>query len=446
MTAELICVGTELLLGNILNTNAQYLSRELADLGINVLRQSVIGDNPARLEDWVNDAKSRCDILIFTGGLGPTADDLTKETVARCYGDTLQFDEEEWQKIAAFFAKIERPLTPNNRKQAMVPTIGEKVINNWGTAPGAWFAQDGKYAVLMPGVPREMKAMWQEGVKPRLLAMQNETLTSITLRVLGGESGLEHTVRDLLQSENPTAAIYCKTGECEIRITARAASAEKGEKLCAAYAKKFYDVLGAAVYDVDVQGIETTLVQLLSAQGKTACTAESCTGGMVAQRITDVAGASAVFGAGYVTYASAQKTKMLGVDPAVIKQYNVVSAPVAAQMAVGALAASGADYAVSVTGLAGPTGGDARRPVGTIYLAVASADGAPVWVGRLVVGNANRTGIRQRASQTALEFLLRRAQGLGSDLLGVGTVYEICPAQTKEQAALHHMNMHFLPE
>ncbi len=445
MTAELICVGTELLLGNILNTNAQYLSRELADLGINVMRQIVIGDNPARLEEWVNDAKSRCDILIFTGGLVPTADDLTKETVARCYGDTLAFDEVEWQKIVAFFEKIERPMTPNNRKQAMVPTVGEKVINNWGTAPGAWFAQDGKYAVLMPGVPREMKAMWQEGVKPRLLAMQNATLTSITLRVLGGESWLEYTVRELLESENPTAAIYCKTGECEIRITARAETTEQGEKLCAEYAKKFYDILGEAVYDVDVEGIGTTLVRLLTQQGKTVATAESCTGGSIAQRITDVAGASAVFHAGYVTYSAAQKTSMLGVDPAVIAAYNVVSAPVAAQMALGALAASGADYAVSTTGLAGPDGGDEIRPVGTIYLAVASKQSDEVWVGRLVVGNANRTGIRQRASQAGLEFILRKAQGLTIEHLGVSTAYALPVAEINCNTTLQKMNEVFVP-
>ncbi len=408
MTAELICVGTELLLGNILNTNAQYLSRELADLGINVLRQSVIGDNPARLEEWVNDAKSRCDILIFTGGLGPTADDLTKETVARCYGDTLAFDEGEWAKITAFFNRVQRPITENNRKQAMVPTVGEKIVNNWGTAPGAWFAQDGKFAVLMPGVPREMKAMWQEGVKPRLLAMQNATLTSITLRVLGGESWLENAVGALLENENPTAAIYCKTGECEIRITARAATTQEGEKNCHAYAKKFYEILGDAVYDIDVEGIEETLLHTLRVQGETIATAESCTGGMVAERITRIAGASAVFAAGYITYSEAHKTKALGVLPETIAQYNVVSAPVAAQMAVGAQRASGAHYAVSVTGLAGPDGGDAVRSVGTVYLAVANAD--EVWVNRIIVGNANRQAIRQRAAQAALELALRMAQ------------------------------------
>ena len=203
MTAEIISVGTELLLGNILNTNAQYLSRELAALGITVRRQSTIGDNHGRLADFVNEAKQRCDLLVFTGGLGPTADDLTKETVAACFGDTLTFDPEEWQKIVDFFTRTGRETTPNNRKQAMVPVLGHKVVNHHGTAPGAWFEQDGHCAVLMPGVPHEMKAMWEESVRPLLLARQSCALHSLTLRVLGGESNLEYRVRPLLETQTP---------------------------------------------------------------------------------------------------------------------------------------------------------------------------------------------------------------------------------------------------
>lgn len=187
MTAEIICVGTELLLGDIVNTNAQFLSRELAELGISVLHQHVIGDNPERLQELVCQASRRSDLLVFSGGLGPTEDDLTKETVARAFGDTLHFDEEEWQKILAFFARTNRKPTPNNRKQAMVPTRGHKIINDHGTAPGAWFEDaQGHCAVLMPGVPREMKAMWTEQVRPALQKRQNCTIHSRTLRVLGG--------------------------------------------------------------------------------------------------------------------------------------------------------------------------------------------------------------------------------------------------------------------
>ena len=409
MTAEIISVGTELLLGNILNTNAQYLSRELAALGITVRRQSTIGDNQDRLADFVNEAKQRCDLLVFTGGLGPTADDLTKETVAACFGDTLTFDPEEWQKIVDFFTRTGRETTPNNRKQAMVPVHGHKVVNHHGTAPGAWFEQDGRCAVLMPVVPHEMKAMWEESVRPLLLARQSCALHSLTLRVLGGESNLEYRVRPLLENQNPTAAIYCKTGECEIRITARARSNEDGEKMCRAYAKKFYDMLGDAVYDEDVAGLEETVVHTLQEKGLTIATAESCTGGLIAQRLTSVSGSSEVFGYGFVTYWEQAKAKLVGVDPAVIEKYNVVSAPVAAQMALGAAKASGADIAVSVTGVAGPTGGDEVRPVGTVYLG-AARDGVAC-VKKLFVSRPDRALVRARAAQAALELALRLAQG-----------------------------------
>lgn len=437
MTAEIISVGTELLLGNILNTNAQYLSRELAALGITVQRESTIGDNHDRLADFVNEAKSRCDLLVFTGGLGPTADDLTKETVAACFGDALAFDAGEWEKITAYFTRTGREITPNNRKQAMVPVHGHKIINNHGTAPGAWFEQDGRCAVLMPGVPSEMKAMWEEGIRPLLLARQSCTLHSITLRVLGGESNLEYRVRPLLENENPTAAIYCKTGECEIRITARAATDAEGEKMCRAYAKKFYDLLGDAVYDEDVAGLEETLVHTLKQQGLTLSTAESCTGGMIAQRITSVSGSSEVFGYGFVTYWEQAKAKLVGVDPKTIAKYNVVSAPVAAQMALGAAAVSGADIGISVTGLAGPTGGDAVRPVGTVYLG--AARGGTVYVKKLFVSRPDRALVRARAAQAALELALRLAQGkvpAGTKLLA--------GAQQHDPAALDKLDAELL--
>ena len=409
MTAEIISVGTELLLGNILNTNAQYLSRELAELGITVRRQCTIGDNHGRVAVFVNEAKQRCDVVVFTGGLGPTADDLTKETVAACYGDTLEFDPVEWEKIVAFFTRTHRETTPNNRKQAMVPVHGRKVVNRHGTAPGAWFEQDGRCAVLMPGVPHEMKAMWQEEVRPLLLARQNCALHSLTLRVLGGESNLEYRVRHLLENANPTAAIYCKTGECEIRITARAETDTEAEKMCRAYATKFYDLLGDAVYDEDVAGLEETVIHTLQARDLTLATAESCTGGLIAQRLTSVSGSSEVFGFGFVTYWEQAKAKMVGVDPAVIAKYNVVSAPVAAQMALGAAETAGADIAVSVTGVAGPTGGDAVRPVGTVYLGAARGD--TVYVKKLFVSRPDRAMVRARAAQAALELALRLAQG-----------------------------------
>ena len=208
MEAEIICVGTELLLGDIVNTNAQYLSQQLAMLGISVMHQHVVGDNAHRLRELVRQAMQRSQLLIFSGGLGPTADDLTKETVAQAFGDPLHFDEEEWAKITAHFARTHRPITENNRKQAMVPTHGHKLVNDCGTAPGCWFETETCCAALMPGVPHEMKAMWQLQVLPVLLKKQNCALHSMTLRVLGGESQIESQVSDLLANANPTAAIY----------------------------------------------------------------------------------------------------------------------------------------------------------------------------------------------------------------------------------------------
>ena len=413
MTAEIISVGTELLLGNILNTNAQYLSRELADLGITVQRESTIGDNHGRLADFVNEAKSRCDLLVFTGGLGPTADDLTKETVAACFGDELAFDEAEWDKITSYFARTGRETTPNNRKQAMVPTKGHKIINNHGTAPGAWFEQDGRCAVLMPGVPHEMKAMWTESVRPLLMERQNCTLHSVTLRVLGGESDIEYKVRDLLENPNPTAAIYCKTGECEIRVTAREATEQAAEAACNARIAEFKEILGAAAYDVDVPALEYTVVRALREHGLHAAAAESCTGGMIAERLTNVPGSSEVFGYGFVTYAEAAKQKLLGVDAAVIEKYNVVSGPVAAAMAFGAARESGAELAVGITGLAGPGGALPGKPVGTVYLAGADTRTDTGYLMRLTLGGyQDRQIIRTRAALYALDMLRRMALGL----------------------------------
>lgn len=414
MTAEIICVGTELLLGDIVNTNAQFLSRELAELGISVLHQHVIGDNPERLRELVTQARSRSDLLVFSGGLGPTEDDLTKETVAEAFGDTLHFDEEEWDKIVAFFARTHRTPTENNRKQAMVPTRGHKIINDHGTAPGAWFEDaQGHCAALLPGVPREMKAMWTEQVRPALQRRQNCTIHSRTLRVLGGESSIASKVAPLFESANPTAAIYCKTGESEIRVTAREATAEAAQRACDEYLEKFRAILGDAAYDVDVPALEYTVVRVLREKGLHAATAESCTGGMIAQRLTNVPGASEVFGYGFVTYAEEAKQKLLGVDEALIRHYNVVSGPVAVAMAFGAARAAGAELAVGITGIAGPGGALPGKPVGTVYLAGADTRTGQGWLLRLTLGGYHdREIIRTRAALYALDLLRCMALGL----------------------------------
>lgn len=411
MKAEIIAVGTELLLGDILNTNAQFLSQELAAMGITVLHQHVIGDNAARLGELVEMAKSRSELLIFSGGLGPTADDLTKETVADCYHDTLRFDEEEWAKITGFFARMGRETTPNNRKQAMVPVRGKKLPNQNGTAPGVWFEDEGHIAILLPGPPSELRPLWKDVAAPMLAAWQNCVLHSVVLRVCGpGESEVEAKVGHLFENANPTAAIYAKTGETIIRITARAPSDAEAEKLCRDYAKNFYELLGDAVYDEDVNGMEDTLVRILTQKGLTIATAESCTGGLVSQRITGVAGASEVFRYGFVTYANEAKQKLLGVEEELLAKHGAVSSQTAAAMAFGALDAAGADIALALTGIAGPGGGSPEKPVGLVY--IAAAHGNTVWIKKLQLGGRSRETVRLRASQQALDMARRLALGL----------------------------------
>ena len=415
MQAEIICVGTELLLGDILNTNAQFLSRELAALGIFVYQQSVVGDNPERLTKLVQDAKARSELLIFTGGLGPTDDDLTRETVAAAFGDTLVLDQEQLvllrEKMAANGC-----MPKNNEKQAMIPQKGQILPNSCGTAPGAVFYEGDKMAVLMPGVPFEMEAMFTQSVRPLLGQRQNGTLRSTVLHVVGiGESALEEQVRDLLAGENPTAALYAKSGEVAVRITAFGKTEAEAAALADTLVLRFHERLGAAIYsDKEAATLESTVVALLDQQKKRVAVAESCTGGLLCARLTSVPGASGVFDCGAVTYAPWAKRKLLGVKPAAIKKYTVVSSVVAAQMATGMRKAAKADFALAITGYAGPGADEAAgKPVGTVYIAL--ADEKRVTVRRIFVQNATRDRVRRMASQHALDLLRRRLAGLPTE-------------------------------
>ncbi len=419
LKAEIICVGTELLLGDILNTNAQFLAKELAALGITVHHQWVVGDNEGRLAQLVGEAMERSDLLVFSGGLGPTADDLTKETVARCFDDTLQLEPSILEAIQAYFAATGRHMPPHNEKQAMVPQKGGWFENHNGTAPVVWFQKDAKRAVLLPGPPSELKPLWTEQVRPFLSDGQQRVLHSLTLRITGiGESHVEEKVGHLFENENPTAAIYAKTGEVQIRITARAASHEEGERACRAYAEKFRAILGDVIYGEDANDLEHTLVQTLTEKGLTVATAESCTGGLVSQRITQVPGSSEVFGFGFCTYANEAKHKLLGVSEATLATVGAVSRQTAAQMALGAARVSGADIAVSLTGIAGPGGGTDEKPVGLVY--VGAARGDEVYVAKLLLGNRDRQSIRISAANRALDYARRLALRLpmpGADKL-----------------------------
>lgn len=413
MQAEIICVGTELLLGDIVNTNAQYLSRQLASLGIFVYQQSVVGDNPERLARLVSEAKQRSELLIFSGGLGPTADDLTKETVAPIFGDELILDEAELAALKQKFAA--RGCMPrNNEKQAMAPKNGKTLPNSCGTAPGAVFYDEDKIAVLLPGVPFEMEAMFSQSVRPLLQKRQTGVLLSAVLHVVGiGESALEEKISDLLSGENPTAALYAKAGEVAVRITAFGENEAEAAAKRDALTLRFHERLGAAIYSEEENAtLESTVVKLLNRQKKRVAVAESCTGGLVCQRITAVPGASGVFDCGAVTYAPWAKRKLLGVKPAAIKKHSVVSSVVAAQMAVGIRKEAKADFSVAITGYAGPGGGDdaAGKPTGTVYIAVAQEK--TVTVRRIFLPGATRAWVRQMASQNALDMLRRTLLGL----------------------------------
>lgn len=410
MKAEIISVGTEILLGDIVNTNAVFLAQQLAELGYGVYYQTVVGDNPERLAQVVKQAKDRSNIVLLTGGLGPTDDDLTKQTVAAIFSDTLVLDQEELDRIEGFFAKRGVPMAENNKKQAMMPKNGEKLLNPNGTAPGVMFVDGDSKAFLMPGPPSEMKPMFLEQVRPRLIKGQEQTIHSLTLRITGiGESDLETLVYDLLQSENPTAALYAKTGEVHLRITARANTVEHAEKMCQEKAELFRNVLQGKIYSENGDDLETTVVKIIANQNKTLATAESCTGGLLSQRITSVSGSSEVFGFGVCTYSNEMKQKILGVSAQTLENYGAVSQQTACEMAKGSMNYAKADYGVGITGLAGPGGGSEEKPVGLVYIAVCNAQG--VTVKRTFWADRSRQSVREMAAQTALDMIRRLALG-----------------------------------
>lgn len=408
MNAEIIAVGTELLLGDIVNTNAQYLSKKLAELGFSVYFQSVVGDNAARLEELAQQAKQRSDIVIYSGGLGPTEDDLTKETVAKVYEDTLTFDPKQFEKIQQFFQSCGKQMPHNNKKQAMVPTNGHILDNKNGTAPGVIFEHEGKIAILLPGPPSEMCLMFEQSVMPYLQKLQKSVLFSRVLRVYGiGESALETKTAHLLQKENPTSALYAKTAEVVVRITAKAENTEKAKVLCDEIAQEFYQIAGDCLYAEGEQTLEETVVKILTQKNYQLSTAESCTGGLLSQRITAVAGSSNVFSCGICSYGNSIKQKLLNVAEDTLQQHGAVSIETALEMAKGSLNISGSDIAVGITGIAGPTGGTADKPVGLVYVAI--ADQKSRWVTRFYLPNRSRETVRFAATQKALDMVRRWA-------------------------------------
>ncbi|MGN0468134.1 MAG: competence/damage-inducible protein A [Acutalibacteraceae bacterium] len=386
MTCELISVGTELLLGDIVNTNAQYLSQKLASLGIDVMFQHTVGDNEKRLEDALCDALSKSDMVITTGGLGPTADDLTKEVCAKLFSLPLELDEESLEHIKTYFKNKNLPMVKSNEKQAMMPKGSIILKNNNGTAPGCIMEKNGKIIVVLPGPPREMQPMFENEVAAYLSRFTQGVIKSHSVRTFSiGESAMAEKVKDLLNMKNPTVAPYAKSGEALLRVTAKAKTNEEAEQLILPVVEKIKNRLGDLVYAVDASSIEEATVAILKEKKLKAACAESCTAGLVAKRITDIPGASQVFECGIVSYSNEIKHKVLGVDEKALEKYGAVSEIVAAQMAYGAIKASGADIAVSVTGIAGPESDETGKEVGLIYIGV--TDGKLVCVKKLKTGH-----------------------------------------------------------
>lgn len=383
-SAEILCVGTELLLGDIINTNAAYLSQRLAELGIPVYHQSVVGDNPKRLADELSAAFGRADLVIMTGGLGPTCDDLTKETVASLFGDPLVMDAEALDFIKTYFKNRGIVMTPNNEKQALVPEGCIVFHNDCGTAPGMAIEGgcgsplEGRAAILLPGPPREMKAMFEKSALPYLKSRTDSALVSKNVQLIGiGESTAESILRPLIdESENPTIAPYAKAGEVRMRVTAKASSPDEASAMCDALIERIRATeVGKFIYGVDIGSIENAVLIKLRAEGKTLASAESCTGGFIAKRITDIPGSSDVFVGSAVTYANEAKIKMLGVAPETLEKWGAVSEAVAIEMADGIRRALGADVGISTTGIAGPGGGSDEKPVGTVWIAISTEKG-----------------------------------------------------------------------
>ncbi|MBQ9086758.1 MAG: competence/damage-inducible protein A [Clostridia bacterium] len=383
-TAEILCVGTELLLGDIVNTNAAYLSRKLAELGIHVYRHTAVGDNPERLSRALEAAFREADLVITSGGLGPTYDDLTKETVAAYFGRKMVLHEESLESIRGYFARTGRVMTPNNEKQAMMPEGALVFPNHYGTAPALCLA-DGeehcKTAIMLPGPPGELQPLFEEQVKPYLMSRHASVLRSKNIHIFGmGESAVESKLKELMtESRNPTVAPYCKEGEVRLRVTAEAQSEEKAEEMCDEMIRTIRNTeVGTYIYGVDVESLEHAVLLFLEKRGMTLSCAESCTGGLVAKRITDLPGSSSVFLGGCVTYSNDAKQRLLGVSPESLSQFGAVSEQVAKEMARGVRERLGSDIGVSLTGIAGPGGGSAEKPVGTVYVGISTARGEQV--------------------------------------------------------------------
>ncbi|SHH12814.1 competence/damage-inducible protein A [Tepidibacter thalassicus] len=404
MNAEILCVGTELLLGDIVNTNAQFIAKELADLGIFVYYQSVVGDNPKRIKNSFEIAFSRADLVIVTGGLGPTKDDITKEVAAEYFNEKLVLDESSFNKIKEYFESQNRKMVEGNKKQAYFPKDSIILPNDYGTAPGCIIEKDKKILILLPGPPKEMINMFKSYVIPYLNKYQDKVLVSKVLRLCGiGESHMEDVISDIMRNQtNPTIAPYAKQGEVIIRITARANSRKEAESLIIPIKNEIYLRLSEYIYGEGDTSLEAEVAKLLINKKLTIATAESCTGGLIASKLINYPGVSSVFIEGMVTYSNESKMKRLNVKKETLQKYGAVSEQTAIEMAVGIAKEAGTNIGLAVTGIAGPGGGSEEKPVGLVFIGLYINGNVKIKKLNL---KGSREKIRNITSIKALDFL-----------------------------------------
>lgn len=406
MRAEIISIGTELLLGDIVNSNAQFLGQELAALGIEMYYQQVVGDNEERILHAFKEAYNRCDIIITTGGLGPTDDDLTKEMAAKYFNKRLFEDKESLENLQEYFKFRKRKMTTNNLKQALIPEGATAIKNNNGTAPGVIIEENNKIMIILPGPPKEMKPMFEEDIKPYLKSKSDSVIISKMIKILGiGESAVAETVKDLMESQsNPTIAPYAKEIGVILRITAKAENEAAALKLIEPLEIEIKNRLGENVYATEDISIEDVVAKLLIENKYTVSTAESCTGGMIASTLINYPGISEVFMEGAVTYSNEAKHKRLGVKNETLEKYGAVSEETAREMAIGIAKKANTDVSIVTTGIAGPGGGTEEKPVGLVYIGVYVKGKVKV---EKHIFKGNRSKVRNQATITALDTLRR---------------------------------------
>jgi len=401
MKAEIIAVGSELILGSTLNTNSQYLTKRLSEIGIDVLYHTTLKDNRDQLKEVIDIGLKRADLLIFTGGLGPTGDDFTKEVVSEALGLELVLDNSIEDDIRSYFNKTNKVMTPNNIKQAYIPEGSKPIKNDLGTAPGIFIEKDGKTVVLLPGPPREMKHMFDKYVMP--LIKQDYIIKVVTLKTIGiGESNLENIIKDIIEeNDNPTVATYAGDGLVDIKIVARGDNESEVMKLLEETVAKIKDRIGESIYSYNDEGIEEVVFKILKEKNYKIAFAESCTGGLVSSRFTQIPGVSEVFDRGIVTYSNMSKMEELNVSRLTLDRYSAVSEETALEMAKGLMDKTNVDIALSITGYAGPPSGE-DEPVGLVYIGIASRDKSKVIETRL---NGDRISIQNKAALKAFNEL-----------------------------------------